>query len=354
MGFEPVVEVTRGGVVESVHHGAVAVADVVGRLVAWAGDPETVTFLRSSAKPFQALPLIEIGAADAFGITPRELAVICASHSGTDEHVRVVGGLQARIGITESDLLCGVHMPYDPETARRMRAEGLQATPNQHNCSGKHTGMLAQARHRGEPLVAYTDANHPVQQRIAQAFAEMAGLEAGQVRLGVDGCSVPTFAVPLRAAAQAYARLADPATLAPARAQASRRVFVAMTSHPELVAGPGRFDTHLMQATGGRVLSKGGAEGYRGMAIPPGAIGSGSPALGIAIKVSDGDLGRPTDSPPGQRAGGRVALAVLRQLEALRPDELDDLAEFGTRSVANWRGLVVGEIRACVRLQRAG
>jgi L-asparaginase II len=248
VGYQPVVEILRGGIVESIHFGAVAVADARGNLIAYCGDPETATFLRSSAKPFQALPLVESGAADAFGLTSDQLAVICASHSGTDRHAEVVRAAQARCGVTEDDLLCGVHPPLDPETASRLRAEGREPTPIRHNCSGKHTGMLGLARFLGAPLAEYTKPDHPVQQRILNAFSAMCDIIPESVGVAIDGCSVPTFAVPLRAAATAYAHLADPAGLAPGRASACRRIFSAMSEYPFLVAGPGRFDTALMEA----------------------------------------------------------------------------------------------------------
>ena len=213
--------------------------------------------------------------------------------------------------------------------------------------------MLAQARHLGLPLESYIDPNHPVQGRILEAFSSRCGVAPEVVLLGIDGCSVPTFAVPLVAAATGYARLADPSGLPQARQRAVRRIVEAMTSHPDMVDGPGRFDTRLMQVSGGRILSKGGAEGYRGLAILPGALRPGSPGLGVAIKIADGDVGRSTDSPPGQRAGRRAALALLSQLGALSAGQLDELAEFGAQPVTNFRQLVVGETRARLTLHRA-
>ncbi len=354
MGYQPVLEVTRGQVVESVHFGAVAVADARGRLVAAWGDPQTATFLRSSAKPFQALPLLESGAAERYGIPERELAAVCASHSGTDAHVAVVASLQARLGVAESELRCGTHPPFDGETAQRLKRAGQDPTPNRHNCSGKHTGMLAQARFYGEPLEGYVDAAHPVQRRILEAFAEMCAVEPSAVALGIDGCSVPTFAVSLHAAAAAYARLADPSALGASRADACRRIFRAMTAHPDMIAGWDRFDTQLMLAKPGQVLSKGGAEGYQGLALAPGAAGEGSPALGAALKIADGDQGKRTDRPPGQRARSRVAASVLEQLGVLAQADLRSLSGFLEPSLTNWRGLVVGEMRPCLRLERFG
>ncbi len=350
MSYQPVVEVMRGGIVESVHHGAVAVADALGNLVAWWGDPEAVTFLRSSAKPFQALPLVESGAADHFGLTPAHLAVICASHSGTDEHVQTVREAQGLCGVSESDLLCGVHPPLDPETARRLRDKGLEPTPNRHNCSGKHTGMLAMARFLQAPLEEYTHPHHPVQQRILAAFAEMCGVGPERVGVAIDGCSVPTFAVPLHAAATAYARLADPSRLPAGRAAACRRIFEAMASHPFLVGGPGRFDTDLMEAGAGRLVAKGGAEGYQGIALMPAA--GGGPALGIAFKIADGDQAKRSERPLGQQAGARVALAVLDDLGALDSAQRRMMEAYEVRRLTNWRGLDVGEVRPCLHLER--
>ncbi len=341
--YLPVVEVLRKERVESIHSGAIAIADAHGQLYAWHGDPQTVTFLRSTAKPFQALPLVESGAADRFRIGDRALALICASHSGTAEHVRAVEELQARVGVGEADLQCGVHAPLDVESARLLRAAGAQPRPNHNNCSGKHTGMLALARHLGEPLEEYLAIDHPVQQRILAALAEMCDFEARRIGVATDGCSAPTFALPLASVAAGYARLADPGALSPSRASACRRIFAAMTGHPDTVGGPGRFDTALMQVTQGRILSKGGAEGYHGLAIAPGVVGAGSPALGIALKIADGDS--------GQRAVGRVVVEVLRQLGVITESQRASLEGRWPSSVTNWRGTRVGEIRPCFRLE---
>ncbi len=341
--YQPLIEVVRGGRAESLHFGAIAVADVRGHLRAWYGDPQAITFLRSTAKPFQALPLLESGAADGFSIDDRALALICASHSGTLDHVRLVEALQAQVGIEEADLRCGAHPPLDADAARRLREAGEQPRPNHNNCSGKHTGMLALARHLGAPLEGYLSIDHPVQQRILAAMGEMCDAEPSQIAIGIDGCSAPTFALPLVSAATGYARLADPALLPPTRSAACRRIFSAMTRHPDMVGGPGRFDTVLMQAAQGSLLSKGGADGYHGLAIAPGVLASGSPALGIALKIADGDL--------GQRAGARVAIEVLRQLGAIDETALAALEAQWPKAMTNWRGLQVGEIRPCFRLE---
>jgi L-asparaginase II len=345
--YRTLVEYTRGGIVESVHTGAIAVVDAQGRLVAAYGDPTAVTFLRSSAKPFQTLPLIESGAAEAFALPPREIALTCASHLGMDMHAETAASIQARIGASERDLLCGTHEVGDPATARRLILAGQAPTPNRHNCSGKHSGMLVQARHRDLPLADYINPRHPIQQTILATFAEMCGLSVDQVVVGVDGCSAPNFAVPLLNSALAFARLADPSSLPPRRANALRTVFYAMTAYPEMVRGPGGFDTEVMRRRPGLLVTKGGAEGYQGLAIVPGALRPGSPALGVALKIADG-------SP---RAVSLVALEVLRQLSLLAEADFDSLAEFDLAPRAtlhNWRGLAVGEARPAFTLDFSG
>lgn len=341
--YTPLYHLTRGETLESVHFGALAVVDSHGHLLAWAGDPQVVTFLRSTAKPFQALPFVERGGMAHFGLTDEELALICASHSGTDRHVAVARRLQDKVGIAESALQCGVHPPYDAETVEAMRARGEQPTPNRHNCSGKHTGLLAHAVMRGLPRDTYLDPAHPVQQDIRRTLAEMSGLEPQAIHLGTDGCSAPNFALPLYHAAWAYARLVEPHDQPPARQAACAHIVRAMTTHPAMVGGPGRFDTRLMTVAGDRLVSKGGAEGYQGIGILPAVLGRG---VGIALKIADGDA--------RGRARSAVALEVLRQLGVLQQADLEALADFGPRKpVYNVRQRVVGEAYPAFTLQRA-
>ena len=336
-GYSPLIELTRGEVVESIHYGALAVVNPQGDLLAAQGDPQRVTFLRSAAKPFQLLPFIEAGGHKHYNFSQREIALMCASHSGTDEHVALLNKIQAQIGITQADLMCGVHPPHDKTTADAMLLRGEGLTPNRHNCSGKHTGMLAFAKMNGEPMDTYLEPDHPVQQRILQTFAEMCGLSVDQVQLGTDGCSAPNFAVPLYNAALGWARLVDPTGLSPARAEACRTITQAMMAYPFMVAGPNRFDTAIMQAAEGHIVTKAGAEGYEGMGVMPGVLGEGSGALGISVKISDGD-GR-------SRATAATSIEVLRQLGAIDTDELAALQEYGpVREIKNWRELVVGEM----------
>jgi len=343
----PVLDVTRGGIVESSHFGAIAVVDSQGQLQAWYGDAHQVTFLRSSAKPIQLLPFIQAGGDRHFQLTPAEISVMCGSHDGSQAHVQVVEGIQSRVGITETDLLCGIQPPLDESVAFGLIAQGKDPTPNQHNCSGKHTGMLAYARMLSFALNDYTEMEHPVQQAILTCMAEMCNLPRSQVVVGRDGCSVPTFGMPLFNAALAYARLCDPQDLPPERADACRKITRAMLAHPENVAGPKRFDTRLMMMTGQRMICKGGAEGFLAIGLLPGALGSGSPGIGIAIKISDGDA--------KNRARPAVALELLRQIDALSTGEVSALAEFGpVLPVTNWRRFVVGESHPVFKVITSG
>ena len=352
--YQPIFELTRGDIVESIHDGAIAVMDSSGNLLASYGDPAAVTYLRSSAKPFQALPFVEHGGVQAYQLTPPELALMCASHSGTDEHVAVVSAIQQKTGVSEAELLCGVHNPYDEATADALRERKELPTPNRHNCSGKHTGMLAYVRLKDFPVgpqaesQEYIDPNHPIQQEILHAFADLCGLQASQVEVGIDGCSAPNYAVPLHSAAFAYARLMDPQAgnvQPPERAEACRLIAAAMMANPDMVGGPNRFDTRIMQVGEGRILVKAGAEGYQGIGLAPGALGPGSPAVGIAIKIGDGDL--------RTKARPAVVIEALRQLGALSPEELSMLSDFGPSfPVYNWRKIVVGEGRPRFELER--
>ena len=335
LNYRPIFETIRGEIVESVHYGAFAIVDSIGNLIAFHGDPNIITYLRSSAKPFQAIPFVESGGVEKFDISAGELAIICASHSGTDKHVNTVASIQQKIHSSESDLMCGVHPPYDKSTANEIRIRQEEPTPNRHNCSGKHTGMLAFAIMNGWTISDYINQNHPVQKRILECFAEMCNLSIGDICVGIDGCSVPNFAVPLYNAALAFARLCDPASLDSGRAAACRTITDAMTSFPEMVSGKDRFDTCLMEIGQGRIVSKGGAEGYQGIGIMPGTLNEASPGLGIAIKISDGDL--------RDRVRPAVSVKILHNLGALDDTDLEALDTFKPRThLKNWRGVVVG------------
>jgi L-asparaginase II len=343
--YPALVELTRGPLVESIHFGALAVVDAQGSLIASYGSPDLVANLRSSAKPFQALPLIEAGGAERFGLTDREISLMCASHAGTDDHVAVLKGIQQKLGVREEDLLCGWHPPMDEPTAEAMLVRGEKPTFNRHNCSGKHTGMLAQALLANQPLDDYLNTDHVIQKTILRTFAEMLDLPVEEVLIGIDGCSAPTFAATLRAGAYGYARLADPSGLPAPRANALQRICQAMMAHPDMVSGPERFDTRLMEVGAGKIVAKGGAEGYQAIGLLPGALGPGSPGVGITYKIMDGDQ--------GGRARPVVGMAILRQLGVLNDQQLADLKAFDARPIYNWRKLEVGEIRPTFTLEKA-
>src|SRR5581483_1598448 len=274
------VEVTRGSTVESVHRVHVAVVDGAGGLVAHAGDPSLLTFLRSAAKPFQAVPLVASGAADAFGLTEEELALCCGSHAGEPMHVALAESMLRKGGLSADLLQCGTHPPFNKPG--RAALAGAKPTPLHHNCSGKHAGMMLTQKHLGADPARYFEPDALVQRRILDAIAACAGVPASDVRVGTDGCSVPNFALPLAAGARLFARLAMPQGVAPEIATALARLQRAMTRHPHLVGGSAeRFDTDLMGASEDRLVSKAGAEGVQGV----GDLASG---MGLLLKVEDG------------------------------------------------------------------
>jgi L-asparaginase II len=352
MTLQPLFEVTRGSIVESVHYGSIAVVDSTGKLISSYGDPKAVAFLRSSAKPFQVLPFVEHGGVEYFGFTPRELSISCASHEGSDLHVQTVEGLQKKIGVEESQLQCGVHMPGDVEAFKSLIINHKQPSANQNNCSGKHTAMLAYARLRGLSLENYLDVDHPVQQAILASFAEMCQLSVAEVEVGTDGCSAPNFAVPLFHAALAMARLCDPRQFSDTRASACRRITSAMTTHPEMVSGYGEFDEQLMRVGEGKIVCKRGAEGYQIIGLLPGVLAAESPGIGIALKVLDGDASRMMlDLTPYPRVRPAVALEILRQLGVLSSKQEQALAAFGPeKPVKNHRGIITGQSRPIFEL----
>jgi L-asparaginase II len=325
------VEVTRGELVESVHRGAVAIADASGALRFSLGDVESPVYPRSSLKPIQALPLVESGAADAFGLGDEELALACASHSGEPMHTERVAAWLAKIGCRESDLACGPHaVRYEP-VAEAMIREGRKPTRLHNNCSGKHTGFLTVARHWNIATEGYERHDHPVQQAVAKALGELCGITE-PLPWGIDGCTAPNFALPLAAFARALAKLADPSSLAESRTKAIRRLVGAMTAHPELVAGTGRSDTILMRAAKGRAATKAGAEAYYAAIIP-------ESGLGIALKIDDG-------------AGRGAETAIASILESLGLLGQDTAAhELAQAPILNTADGIVGERRPAAVLR---
>jgi L-asparaginase II len=312
--------VWRGDVVEARIRGHIAVADATGRLLNGAGDPSTVTTLRSCVKPLQALPFVRLAAAK-LGATAAEIAIACASHQGEDEHVATVRGLLAKAGVPESALGCGPQLPSDEDAARRLLASGGAPLPIHNNCSGKHAAMLATCAVMGWPLDGYVHPAHPCQGAVAAAMGEMLGVDLSRSPSGIDGCGLTTYGVSLAVIARGFAAAtADPAF---------RRCEDAMAAHPHLVAGTRRFDTALLAKVGAQVTAKIG-----GAAVWAAVIRPGGP--GLAIKLEAG----------GAEAIAPVAIAVLQQLRVLDGDLPERLRPFAVPPLRNWAGRTVGEIRA--------
>lgn len=327
------VEVTRGETVESVHRGAIAIADACGKIVFSLGEIDVPVFPRSSLKMVQALPLVESGAADAFGLTSEHIALACASHSGEPMHTERVAAWLAKIGCTESDLACGAHPSRVEAIAEDMIRRGEKPTRVFNNCSGKHTGFLTVCRHWDVATNEYEKHDHPVQVAVARALSELSGV-SGELPYGIDGCVAPAFALPIAAFAGALSKYADPSSLEKPRADALRRITQAMIAHPELVAGTGRIDTVLMRAAKGRVAIKAGAEGYFAAILP-------EAGLGIAIKCDDG----------ASRAAETIIAALLDKL-GLVPDQ-KEAREFLRAPIRNTRNQIVGERRPAPALAQA-
>jgi L-asparaginase II len=328
------VESTRGGLVESVHHVSVAVTDAEGRLVASAGDPDLVTYWRSAAKPFQALPVVADGAADAFGLDDEEIALACASHSSEPVHLDVASRFLEKIGCTEDDLACGPHTPLGHGVAERVARSGERLTPRWSNCSGKHAGMLALAKHRRWSTDGYERAGHPVQDRLLAEVSRWTGVAAPSIGLAVDGCTTVCYALPLRAMATSYARLARSAE------PAAARIREAMRRHPRIVAGTARLCTDLGLAWPDGIIAKVGADGVYSAAL----LQSGH---GIALKVGDGEM----------RAAQVALLGVLRQtLAAIGGDAgpLERLALRAEPPIRNTRREATGVMRAAGSLAFVG
>ncbi len=328
-----VVEVVRGGVPESRHRVHVAVVDAEGRLRASSGDPDLVTYWRSSAKPFQALPLVDDGAVERYGITPEELALACGSHAGSVRHVMVAESLLFRAALTGESLACGPHAPFDDAARLSLAEKGLEPGRVHNNCSGKHAGMMLLARVHGWDPAEYQRPDHPVQGRILAEVARWTQVPQEVIGQGVDGCGVVTYALPLRHMALAYAALAAAARRGE---RGPSEVVGAMTAHPDLVAGEGRICTELMRVTAGRVFAKVGAEGVYCAGVP-------GAELGVALKVEDG----------AARAVAPAIASVLRELNLISEDDFGRLYAHAFPQLLNTRGEVIGELRPRIVLQPA-
>lgn len=340
----PIFELTRGEVVEAVHRGSIVVVASDGFLLRSHGDPYTVAFLRSSAKPFQALPFVENGGVEHYRYTPAELALSCASHETSQMHLDAVCALQQKTGIEEAQLQCGPHLPGDAEKLREVVQKNIVPTPNFNNCSGKHTSMLAFAKMRGYSLEDYLSLAHPIQREILKALAGMCDMPEEKIQTGVDGCSAPNFAMPLFNAALGMARLCDPRDLDAKRATACKKIVAGMTTHPEMVSNFGEFDCELMKIAKGKIVTKRGAEGYQIIGVMPGVVHERG--VGVAFKVEDGDKSlMGNDLKTQTRVRPPATLEILRQLGALSEAQMKSLSMFGPEKILkNYAGLVTGKM----------
>jgi L-asparaginase II len=324
------IQVFRGDYVESAHHIHIAVVDYTGKLLYSYGDPYRLTFARSAMKPFQAVPIVETETASAFGYSASEIALSCASHSGEPIHREAVLKILERANLDESALQCGTHVPRDKDSYIELIKAGKQLTPVYSNCSGKHSSMLATAVHLHEDVLTYPEVGHPVQQRILNVIAEVCNVPKEQIVLSVDGCGLPVHQLPLCNTALGFARLAHPrGTVSAERSKALETIRDAMMGHPEMVAGKKRFDTDVMRAFKGEIVSKVGAEGVQ-------CLGILDKGIGIAIKIEDG----------ADRASGVAAMEVLRQLGI--GDELTNelLEDYIYAPVLNARNMKIGVVKA--------
>lgn len=340
---EPLVEVKRGSITESRHRGHVVAVEPDGTIVASLGFPQYVTFLRSSAKPFQALPLLASGAAERFGFTDREVALACGSHNGEPIHIELAASMLRKIDLGPEALKCGAHEPYSAEAALELHSRGEQPNVLHNNCSGKHAGMLAVAIHLGAPIENYDSPENPVQKAIADAVAQFSGVPVTDMAVGVDGCGAPIFGITVNAMALAYARLiSPPANFDKATRDACARIVKVMSAYPELIGGTSnRLDTELMRAAPGRLISKVGADGVYTAGILP--CEEWPKGLGLALKIEDGD---------DKRARPPVVIESLRQLGVLRDESLEAVSKYAFFPVLNRRGDVVGEVTASFSLRQ--
>jgi len=322
------VEVVRGTMVESRHRGAIAVVAPDGSVIHAIGDVTREVYPRSAIKPVQALPLVESGAADAFGFGNIELAMACASHKGEARHVAAARAMLEAAGASPGDYECGPQPPDNEDAARELVRSGEEPLALHNNCSGKHAGMIATARHKGEPVKGYTDITHPVQQRVLGVFESMTGCDLGRAPRGIDGCSVPVWAMPLGNLALAMARMADPSDQPEVRQAAVKRIREAIAAEPFYLHGSGAFATDVISSAGPDVLVKGGAEGVYAAILP--ALG-----LGVALKIDDG----------AGRAAELAMIHTLDRLGVLSEDARTALTLRLSPVQTNWAGRDVGTLR---------
>lgn len=332
--MDPVlVEVTRGGRVESAHRGAAIVVDAQGGVVFAAGDVDQAIYPRSAVKALLALPMVESGAAARLGLNDAEIALACSSHSGEEDHVATASSMLAKAGRDVSVLECGTHWPSYDGATRALAAAGRLPSALHNNCSGKHSGFICLACDRGDDPGGYVQPDHPTMKVITAALADMTSTRLDASNYAVDGCSIPTYAIPLRALALAFARFGSGQGLAADRATAAKRIRQAVAAQPRMVAGTNRFDTRIIAALGERVFVKGGAEGVHCGAIPE--LG-----IGIAVKCDDG----------AGRAADVVTAALIARLLPNNGQVDPTVAKIANPTLTNWNGIEVGTMRPAVAL----
>ncbi|HEX7401881.1 MAG TPA: asparaginase [candidate division Zixibacteria bacterium] len=325
----------RNNVVESIHRVAVALVDSTGKLLYFTGDPKFITFLRSSAKPFQAVPVVESGTAEAFGFTQKEIAIIAGSHNGEKKHVRVVQSILKKIGLNKSHLQCGAHVPHY-YTACGIIPPRKKFSPLEHNCSGKHAGMLALCVYNGWNLKTYLDPKHPVQKLDLRTISELCEYPERKIGIGIENCTAPTFALPLKNMAIGFAKLRSFRSKMEILSQSLQVVADSMWKYPDMVSGRKRLDYELAIPSRGNILSKGGAEALHCSVI----LDKG---YGLAVKIMDGSA----------RAIAPASIEVYKQLGVLNKRQLKELADFYSPPVYNHRKKKVGFLRAEFRLTRS-
>ncbi|KAB2336621.1 asparaginase [Cytobacillus depressus] len=321
------IDVHRGKQIESTHQGHVAVVNANGELLYYAGNPYKKVYARSSMKPIQTISVVETGAADHYAFSDADLSLCTASHNGESMHTDRALAMLKKASLADSALQCGCHPPRWEETYKNLILEGKEVTPLYNNCSGKHTGMLATAKHMNEPIETYYLLEHPVQQRILSVVSEMCEYPKEEIEIGIDGCGVPVHGLPLHKIALGYANMVNPEKLSKTRQDAVNRITNAMTAAPEMVGGTDRFCSDFMKVGKGRFIGKAGAEGVY-------CIGDKETGLGIAIKVEDGN----------GRGINPVAVEVLNQLGLLDASQVEELMNYYKPKLFNCRKEVIGQL----------
>jgi L-asparaginase II len=333
---EVLVRVMRGDHVENQHRGHIVITNSKGKIIYKVGDPDFLFCLRSCAKPLQALPVIETGAADRFAFNDEEIAAFCGSLNGQDYHVRVVESILSKIGLDSNYLQCGIHQPSHRGTAKKLISEGKRPLPIHNTCAGKHAAMLALCVFNAWPTANYCHIEHPVQQMILQKISQITEVPQDNIGVGIDGCGVPVFFLPLRQLALAYAKLTEPhSSKQQSKNSPVARMMQATLHHPEMIAGDERICTDIMKNLRDRVFAKTGADGGYALSIM-------DKGFGIGVKVEDGNY----------RALHSVVIEILDQLGLLHEKERRNLARYHHPAILNYQREEVGVLKPVFQLEK--